>query len=174
MQSKLLRCDDSWNMWVYAYATCECILAFLLLRLSKVNDLCFVWIYTHSIWFSVSNNLSRVSGLSTISTRSFAYTRAYIWHVSKSIPLASLFKRSIKSVMKTLNKVGERGQPCFTPQLWGSRDHYLILWHYRYFYNYSALILLKMLLLIPAFNNFIHSKSLGTESKAFLKSTKHA
>ena len=68
-------------------------------------------------WFRVSNNLSRVSGLSTISSRSSACMRVFIWHVPKLIPLASWFKKSIRSLMKTLNKVGERGQPCFTPWL---------------------------------------------------------
>ena len=33
---------------------------------------------------------------------------------------------------------------------------------------YNVLILVRMLLLIPALNNFFYSKSLGTESKAFL------
>ena len=77
-------------------------------------------------WFSVSNNLSRVSGLSAISTRSSAYTRAFIWHVSKSIPMTSWFNRSIKSLMKTLNNVGERGQPYMYTYMYNQLNHWIL------------------------------------------------
>ena len=77
--------------------------------------------------------------------------------------------------MKTLNKVGERGQPCFTPRLIiMGEESSLFAFTTLLVFPYNALIVVRMLLLIPAFSHFFHSRSLGTESKAFLKSTKHA
>ena len=67
--------------------------------------------------------------------------------------------------MKTLNKV-----TLLHSMINHNGGREIIIFMTLLVFLYSALILLRMLLLIPAFNNFFHSMSLGTESKAFLKS----
>ena len=77
--------------------------------------------------------------------------------------------------MNILNKVGDSGHPCLTPFVIGKGGvRSLLILTEHWMFLYSALILLRILLLTPIFDNFFHSISLGTESNAFLKSTKHA
>ena len=69
--------------------------------------------------------------------------------------------------MKALNKVGERGQPCKIYKVYKGEERSLFTFTTLLVFLYNVLILVRMLLLIPAFSIFFHSKSLGTESKAF-------
>ena len=74
---------------------------------------------------------SKVLGLSAIKTRSSAYKRALTWHNPKVMPLASLFRQSIKSLIKILNRVGDKGHlaSLLAQRGWGGTDYYSLLWY---------------------------------------------
>ena len=75
--------------------------------------------------------------------------------------------------MNILNKVGDSGHPCLTPFVIGKGGlRSLLIRTEHWMFLYSALILLRILLLTPIFDNFFHSISLGTESNAFFEVNK--
>ena len=85
------------------------------------------------------------------------------------MPLASLFRQSIKSLIKILNRVGDKGHLCFTPRLKGmGRDRLLFTFMVQLVFVYSAFMAWSTMLLIPTCSNYFHSRSLGLNQMPFL------